>query len=120
MAHVGLTTCAIRLPILILVTVQRQFVQVLRAVELAIGVPSSMSTGVNINAAMNVTVAMSTIADGKSIDPEISSVLRDAIPVLIRMVNQYSDFRTFFQPTQKNRDPLTTKCISCLLCLSFD
>lgn len=87
---------------------QKQFVQVVRAVEFVLGINSSLTLDVDIDISANFTSALSSICDSESLDEEVASALRDSIPVLLRMIFEYEDWSLLSGWFREDRAPLTT------------
>jgi hypothetical protein len=96
---------------LIRISVQKQFVQVVRAVEFTLGLESEIFVNANVNVGVstNITSAMASLAANTSLESEVTSALRDAIPVLLEMVHLYSDIQYFIGWDKKDMSPLTTR-----------
>jgi len=94
----------------LLVMALKQFVQVIRAVETVLGIQctSTINIGFNVGISTNITSALASVASSTSLDSEVASVIRDSIPVLLQVVNKYSDFQFFAGWNSQGRTPLTT------------
>ncbi|RDB18518.1 Glucan endo-1,6-beta-glucosidase B [Hypsizygus marmoreus] len=88
---------------------QKNFVQVVRAVEFLLGIPvSGLKVKAQVNA--NVTAALGLTTQLPPIfSPETQSVLRDAIPILLKLGVELSLKEIFnFLPKKQDREPLIT------------
>ena len=92
--------------------VQKHFVQVVRAVEIAIGihVPGFESTVMNLPVAANIEAALKSIS---VFDEEVSSVLVEASPIITKIATQLGirGILGFSRPRKPNfpSEPLFTK-----------
>ena len=89
--------------------VTKNFVQVVRAVELLLGIQSAGLQPLTVQAFPNVTLSFGATAQlPPSFSPEVHKVLQDAIPILLKLGVQIPQTDLFnFSPTLK-REPLTT------------
>ena len=73
-------------------SVQVNFVQTVRAVELALGIPvPETSPPGNVSAAGDATSGLSCVSTFSAIfNPEVLQVLENAIPILVEVVEQLS------------------------------
>lgn len=93
---------------LLFVLVQKNFVQVVRAVELCLGM---IGPGSNIKlsrAPTSMNEAMTAAAASKIFSAEVSDALRESIPIITKLASQIGlnaakPFPNF------NRDPITTR-----------
>lgn len=89
-------------------TVQKQFVQVVRAVEFSLGINSGFVLDIDINISLNLTSILSDICEDIALEAEVASALRDAVPVLTKMADEYGDLSVFSGWSREGRNPLTT------------
>ena len=89
--------------------VTKNFVQVVRAVELLLGIQSAGLQPLTVQAFPNVTLSFGATAQlPPSFSPEVHKVLQAAIPILLKLGVQIPQTDLFnFLPTLK-REPLTT------------
>ncbi|KXN91097.1 Glucan endo-1,6-beta-glucosidase B [Leucoagaricus sp. SymC.cos] len=87
---------------------QKHFIQVVRATELALGVHvddmkyKSPKHSISVN--LNLTVSIQTIVSGNDFHDEVLSVLNDAIPIIMRIADQFS----LALDADSDAEPLTT------------
>ncbi|KXN80826.1 Glucan endo-1,6-beta-glucosidase B, partial [Leucoagaricus sp. SymC.cos] len=87
---------------------QKHFVQVVRATELALGVYvddmkyKSPKHLISVN--LNLTVSIQTIVSGNDFHDKVLSVLRDAMPIIMRIADQFS----LALDADSDAEPLTT------------
>lgn len=99
--------------------VQKQFVQVVRAVEYVLGVDSSLTLDINLDLSLNFTSALTSICDSPDLEDGVASALLDSVPVLNRMVHDYGDLSYFLGWHRPNRDALTTTFVIVVSSLTF-
>jgi hypothetical protein len=96
-------------------SVQKNFVQVVRAVELALGIPVSGVAPLSVpSSSRNVTGALSAASSLPDLfNPEVRQVLQDMVPVLIKVALQLSLNLNFDQQglrmELRRKSPLITK-----------
>lgn len=96
-------------------SVQKNFVQVVRAVELALGIPVSGAAPLSVpSPSRNVTGALSAASSSPDLfNSEVRQVLQDMVPVLIQVALQLSLNLNFDQQglrmELKRKSPLITK-----------
>lgn len=89
--------------------VEQNFVQIVRVVEHALGIPNSFPglPSVDVGVLLNVTEAITTIATVASpLSSEISQVLLDSVPIIIQIALELN-FNLTFNPDEL-RSSLTT------------
>ena len=91
-------------------TVQKDFVQTVRAVEEALGVTSSADYG--FTRVGNMTATFQNVAGDYS--DEVKSVLRDSAPVLLRMIIEYGNTDMLSGLFRPGNEALATKYASFL------
>lgn len=96
--------------------VDKNFVQTVRAVEHALGIPNSFPglPSVDIGVRLNVTEAIATIATVSSpLSFEVSQVLLDSIPIIIQIALELNFHLTFgsdeWRSSLTTSNPLVTK-----------
>ncbi|TEB33243.1 glycoside hydrolase family 5 protein [Coprinellus micaceus] len=69
---------------------QKNFVKVIRAVELSLGIPvPGVNPGPSILSSHNVTAALATLSENKDVfNDEVRQVLKDMVPVLVKVAVQ--------------------------------
>ena len=87
-------------------TVQKDFVQTVRAVEEALGIRPKPS----FNSARNMTATLQTAAEDDYSD-EVKSVLRDSAPVLLKMALEYGRPDMVHDFPHPDKVPLMTKYV---------
>ena len=101
-------------------TVQKNFVKVVRATELLLGIPvPGESLSFKPNAGANFTSAVNQAASSSNKDlftPEVLSVLRDSAPLLLQIATELAipaifDFSAASSHINNARSPLVTKYI---------
>lgn len=99
-----------------MIVVQKNFVKIVRAIELILGVPvPGLELPTNLTST-NYTLVISTILNTTTNDiftPEIKSVLQDSVPILVQLGTDIGIFTIFdFSQTitpLHSRDALVTK-----------
>jgi hypothetical protein len=94
-------------------TVQENFVQIIRAVELTLGVsvPSSnLSVSVSTSVSNNFTAALSATSSSTVFSAEVQAALSEAIPIIRRIGTTYN-LQTIFEasPFKQSGTPLVAK-----------
>ena len=87
-------------------TVQKDFVQTVRAVEDFLGIHSMPDY-----ASGNITATMQKAAEVGRYSNEVKSVLTDSVPVLFQMLLKYGGPETMYQFFRPGNEPLTTKYV---------
>lgn len=106
-ANVGPRSCEASPRLQFYPTVQKDFVQTVRAVEDIIGIgsmPSYASSG-------NITATMQKAAEVGGYSNEVNSVLTDSAPVLLQMLLKYGDPEMILEFFRPGKEPLTTKYV---------
>lgn len=67
------------------VTVQKNFVQVIRAVEFGLGIPIPGQADAVLSSG-NLTAAINHASSSPIFNPEVQSVLKDSLPIINRLV----------------------------------
>jgi hypothetical protein len=99
--------------------VQKQFVQVVRAVEYVLGVGSSLTLDIDLNLSLNFTSALTSICDSPDLEDGVASALLAAVPVLNKMVHDYGDLSYFLGWHRPGRDALTTTFVIAVTSATF-
>lgn len=98
--------------------VQQNFVKVVRAVELILGIPVpgvQLATKPNTSNFTSAITAVTASANLTSIfNDEVTSALKDAVPILVQVGYQLTvpaifDFNLASAPLHSQREPLVTK-----------
>lgn len=87
---------------------QKHFVQVIRAVEFVLGMKSPLSLNVTIGTSANFTSALFSICDSEALEVEVTSALRDSVPVLLKMAAEYGESSIFAGWPKDDSAPLLT------------
>jgi len=71
-------------------TVQKNFVSTMRAVELALGIyVPSLTFNISASVSNNFTASLSSVSSASIFSSEVQSALADAIPILAQIGAQY-------------------------------
>lgn len=97
----GFTFLEMRLLFQLLPTVQKDFVETVRATENTL-LPDYASAG-------NITAALHRAAEFGKYSDEVKSVLKDSVPVLHQMLLKYGDKEMIYGFLRPDADPLITK-----------
>lgn len=93
--------------------VQKRFVQVVRAVELALGIrlPGYETDYKQLPFSTNITVSFDTIRNQNIFDPEVATVLVESIPIILRIAAEFrlSPIFGFSRKPGFKSEPLFTK-----------
>jgi len=94
-------------------TVQKNFVQVIRAVELTLGISvpsSSLSVLVSASVSNNFTAALSETSSATIFSAEVQAALLEAVPILLE-IGAECGLQTIFEasPFKWSRDSLVAK-----------
>jgi hypothetical protein len=92
----------------LVVSVQKNFVQVIRAVELALGIPTP-NAKVTIAASIDFAGALNVVAKSNIFNPEVVKVLLEALPMVAwaaKELNLVAELGTYMKPS---RTPLYAK-----------
>lgn len=87
-------------------TVEKDFVQTVRAVEDVLGISSMPEY-----ASGNITATMQQAAASGEYSDEVKSVLLDSAPVLLQMLIEYGGPEMVFEFFRPGKEPLTTKYV---------
>jgi len=90
--------------------VQKNFVQVVRAVEWALGIPVPGYSPMPDSGSRNATSCFSTAAESSLFSDEVRQVLQDSIPVFTQVARQLTLVPDFNHASQR-RQPLVTTCV---------
>lgn len=94
--------------------VQKNFVQVVRAVEASLGVRGSgHKAQFSASASANFTLAMDQVSINTSFNKEVRLVLKDALPIIIRLALELGLDSVFNLASLKSRRkaPIVTKYV---------
>jgi hypothetical protein len=81
---------------------------------------SPLSLNVTIGTSANFTSALFSICDSEALEVEVTSALRDSVPVLLKMAAEYGESSIFAGwPKDDSAPLLTTGCVTILSLLSF-
>jgi glucan endo-1,6-beta-glucosidase len=98
--------------LILLDTVQKNFVATVRAVELVLGIDVPfMTLDVSASVSNNFTAALSAACSSTIFTPEVQSALADAVPILLEIGVQY-ELQTVLEASsfrKQSNSPLTTK-----------
>lgn len=95
-------------------TVQKNFVQVVRGVELALGisVPGFETQFNSLPVSVSLTAALAAIGTRNIFNAEVASVLTDAAPIILKIANQFSLSSILnFSRKPVTASLLSTKCV---------
>lgn len=100
--------------------VQKNFVQVIRAVELILGIPiPGLSLDVQLHTS-NFTSAITAAVSGSNIfNSEVKSALTEAVPILVELgfelaISSIFNFNSASSPLRNTRQPLVAKSVAFL------
>lgn len=110
--HLTLAIC------LIVILVQKNFVQVVRAIELCLGMPIPGHSAKLSRTHKRMTDAMSEAASSEIFNTEVNAVLRDSIPIVAKLASHIG-LDTARPFPNLNKDPITTRFINfeCMDCV---
>lgn len=89
--------------------VQKNFVQVVRAIELALGMPVPGTTTKLTHSPANITAAITQAASLAVFSPEVGSVLMDSMPIILKLAMQLGLNGSLDMFPNLDRDPITTR-----------
>lgn len=99
----------VEMPLIRDVLVQKNFVQVVRAVELALGISVPHVPAASVAPGANFTLALKNVADANIFNDEVRSTLVDAVPILLWAAEELSLGVAFSTHLSGQRTPLWTK-----------
>lgn len=90
--------------------VQKNFVQVVRAIELVLGMPIPGPATCKLKQPpTNITAAMAQVASLKMFSPEVASVLKDSMPIILKLATELGLDGSVDIFPNLNKDPIVTK-----------